>query len=288
VRRRRSQNINAEQVVLATCASIAALTLAVVGWAGWGFYRLAAAERPYSSDYAVFGSSAPIGLACGAVALVLIAANIAYLLRKRLQTLAGIGSLRGFLDWHVIGGVLAAGYVALHANFEVRNWIARAAVYGLAIVLITGLVGRYLLRYVPRTERGARMSVSAFEDELLGLVDAVRADAVRDPAAIRALQELVDTVQETPHVLGLREAAGRLRRARGAVRAVERALGQRAGTAALRRRLARDARQAQVIHVAGRAMDAWRAFHRAFALLLLVALVAHVGIALYYGYGGAW
>ena len=92
------------------------------------------------------------------IGFALLAANFAYLLRKELRPLRRVGTLSRFLDWHVVGGLISVGFIALHANFQLRNRIAQAAVWALLIVLVTGVIGRYLLRYVPRGARGAEDS----------------------------------------------------------------------------------------------------------------------------------
>jgi len=290
--RRRCTRPRAEWILLATCAAATVIALAVVAVTSLGYYDLAPAQRPYDRALAIFTTTGAVGTACGLIGAGLLLANFAYLLRKEARPLRHVGSLRMFLDWHVIGGLTSVGFIALHANFHLRNRIAQAAVWALTIVVITGLIGRYLLRYVPRTSRGARLTLEAFEDELMAMVDEIRGDVVDDPRAVTAMQQLVDELAPPSSPPSLGQLATRLRRARACVAPIDRALAAHAGTRPHRhraRRLHRDmarlATQASVIHVADRVMNAWRAFHRAFALLLLAAMVAHIAIATYYGYG---
>lgn len=289
---------NVERILLAVSIAASLVGLALVAIAGVDYYSAPTHERLYSNEHARFGSAGTIGVSCGVIALVLFASNFGYLLRKQVPALSRVGSLRYWLDWHVASGLIGCGYVALHSGLEMRNLIARAAVYALAVVIATGLAGRYLLRFVPRTATGARADLDSFEDRVLALVDDARPALVEHPEAVRAMQELVDELEDTrvapavPTLHSVRELRSRLARAHVRVRVVERALAHhpdgRLRARSLRVEMARVSRQAAVVQVAGRMMDTWRAFHRAFALLLLCAIVAHVGIALYYGYGAFW
>ncbi len=291
---RTARNSAVERIVLSVCFGAAAIGLAVVAYSGAHYYRLPAHERVYSNAHAIFGSAGTVGFATGLTALVLFSYNFAYLLRKTLHSLRGIGTLRGWLNGHVAAAIIGCGYVALHANFEMRNWIARTCVYALIIVTTTGLIGRYLLRFVPRTASGRRADLAAFEDELMELIDDIRPDIVHDHDAVIALQAMVDSLETDEAAASLRDVRARLGDAHQRMRVLETALARseeahrhRWKAARMRRGLARMSRQIAVFGVAGRVMDAWRAFHRAFALLLLVAIAAHVAIALYYGYGAS-
>jgi len=284
--------------LLAVSITAVATGLVLVALQGRDYYLAPARDRVYTYDHAVFGSAAPVGLSCGIVALLLFLSNFGYQLRKSLRILSRVGSLRFWLDWHVASGLLAAGYVALHSGLEMRNWMVKTCVYALGVVLATGVVGRYLLRFVPRTASGGRADIDGFEDQLLELIDEVRPALRHDAAAARAMQELVDQLEDArddaaaPHGRSLRDVRTRLRHAHDQIRTIEHALavhrGGRLRARRLRAEMAKLARQAAVVGVAGAMMDAWRAFHRAFALLLLCAVAAHVGISIYYGYGAFW
>ncbi len=274
-----------------TCTALGGLGL--IWMAGKEYYTAPLIDRIYSDEHALFGTTGTLGLICGAIAMALFLSNFGYFLRKHVPILHRVGTLRLWLDWHIASALIGCGYVALHANFTMRNWIVRACVYALVVVVATGLVGRYLLRFVPRTATGRQLDEVGFSDEIMELIDQARGDVLHDPEAVRAMQGLVDEldVEGAPTLAQLRR---RLRECRRYVRIIDRAMAERvtgkrrSETRELRRRMARFGMQAAVVHWAGRIMAAWRAFHRTFALLLLVGMLAHVALSLYYGYGAFW
>ena len=77
---------------------------------------------------AMYGTTGTLGLVCGAIATLLFLSNFGYFLRKHVRFLERVGTLRLWLDWHIASAFIGCGYVALHANVEMRNWSVRACV----------------------------------------------------------------------------------------------------------------------------------------------------------------
>lgn len=292
--RRALAAINLERIILAVSMVASLAVLFFIARAGWDYYNAPLIDQLYSDERAMFGTTGTLGIACGLIAVGLFLSNFGYFLRKHLGILERVGTLRLWLDWHIASALIGCGFVALHANFTLRNWIARACVYALVVVVLTGLIGRYLLRYVPRTATGRQLDELGFTDEIMALIDQVRGAVLHDPDAVRAMQGLIDELDVSRVSPTLGHLRKRLRECRRFVGIIDRAMAEnvtgkrRAEARGLRRRLARFGMQAAVVHWAGRLMAAWRALHRAFALLLLVGMAAHVGFSLYYGYGVFW
>ncbi len=285
--------LNTETILLGTSIGVIAMAFTVVVYAGWGFYQLPEIDRVYSDERALYGTNGTIGLVCGMIAFALLSSNFGYFIRRHAKTMSRVGTLRRWLDWHVVSAIFAAGFVALHANFAMRNWLVRTCVYSLSVAIATGLIGRYLLRFVPRSASGARMSGDEFSNSLYDLIDEVRGDIVHDPAAVSAIEGLVAELDNDREISTLHHVREHLDQCRGYISIIEESMrrsgaagAQRAGE--MHRKMSSMARQAAVIHRAGRMMDSWRALHRTFALLLLCGMVTHVAVAIYYGYGALW
>jgi hypothetical protein len=293
-RRRWWQRVSLERAILASSITAVVGLLVLMGVTGSDYYQLAKVDQIYSEERELFGTTGTFGMLAGAVAAGLFLSNFGYLLRRHLRFLEPLGTLRLWLDWHVLSALLGGGFVALHANFAMRNWIAQTCVYSVIVMIVTGLMGRYLLRFVPRSISGQHLDIASFEDEVLQLIDDVRADVVHEPAAVVAMQALVDELEADEKRASFGELRRRLRESRGYILTIEGALTASQGTRrraevrTLHGHLSRLGRQAALIHWAGRFMDTWRVLHRTFALLLLVGMVVHIFISLYYGYGAVW
>ena len=91
----------------------------------------------------------PLGLALGAAALALIFVAASYALRRRAAQEWLPGTLRGWLWAHVALGALALLLALLHGGVWVRLSFGWAALALLAVVVVSGLVGRLIYSRLP-------------------------------------------------------------------------------------------------------------------------------------------
>lgn len=136
-------------VAVALVALVAAVT-ALLLWRGWDFYRLPLADRPDHPDFRVLRPTGTTGHTYGLVAALLIITNLSYLLRRRIPRLA-LGSMRVWLDVHAATGISAALLVAFHSAFQLRSALATTTAVSLTIVVVTGIIGRFLRALLPGT-----------------------------------------------------------------------------------------------------------------------------------------
>lgn len=86
--------------------------------------------------------------------LFLLLAGVLYSLRRRSHKKRAVGQLQRSLNWHICFGVLGLVFLFLHSfeNFNPRT--GTYALYGMIALAISGVVGRYLDRLVPRLIAG--------------------------------------------------------------------------------------------------------------------------------------
>lgn len=248
-----------------------------LAYRGWSFYKLSLEDRPEHAEFRVLRPSGVVGNGYGWVAAMLIVMNLSYLIRRRFGG-TRLGSMRVWLDIHVFTGLLAASLVSFHSAFQLRTPIATASTASLVLVVLTGLVGRFLFALAPAGERERlRVALDAMPSEQR----AVLADAIHSQPGpvVPANASLLRSVLAIPAW----RRASRTRRtmiaavlpARGAMTAPE-----RAAAVELARAASAEARASGVSAL----LRSWRAIHRFFALLMLTAVVLHAGVAWYYGY----
>jgi len=261
-----------------------ALLLAWLWWLGGSYYLLPQGSLHDSPLHRVFRPAGPLGLTIGVAATAVMLTNFLYAVRKRWGALAGLGDLGSWLDLHVFVGLMSPLVIAFHAAFQSNNLLAATTYLALAVVVVTGLVGRYLYGLLPGAG-GASVELA----DLLGQLERQRA-------------ELAGAAQGGPLGALLAEAGAAPSSAPlpwQLLRAVPDALGFRLRLSAALRPLASEARaglrhgllrlqvlraQAGLFTGLRRLMRVWRGLHVALAVLLVAALLAHVGLAVYLGY----
>lgn len=160
--------------------TLAILVLVAVWTMGPDYWRLAltgAEARFDHPDYAVLRASGSRGHLLGIAGITLILLNLAYLMRRHLPALGRAGALRHWMTAHVFTGLLGFALIAFHAGFHGGNTFTTVAFATLALLVLTGVVGRTVYASVHHDRRGDE---SRPEDEIRDLVDR----GVDDPAAV--------------------------------------------------------------------------------------------------------
>ena len=262
------------------------LIVAVLTWRGYDYYPLSLDDRVEHPDYRTLRSSGNIGYGYGVAGTFLIFTNLLYLARRRLAKW-NMGSVKTWLDVHVFTGLAGALFISFHSTFKARSTMAQVTTLSLLLVVITGLVGRFLYALIPR---GADID---FEDAMseLSMVAPKEAEAIQQGikeyevrhAGRIALFKLPDFLSQLRRSTKDQSELIRLTVENSLLYQQDpRSLGElsarlQAGTKRKNRALA-----------AGAVLRSWRSLHLFFAILMLLTVVFHIGAAWYYGYRWFW
>ena len=273
-------------LTLLTLATIAGVLL----WRGHDYYRQDLALRAEHPDYRVLGPAGFLGHGYGIVGTSLVAANLLYLVRRRLANIlpAWIGSMPAWLSAHVFTGLVGSLLIVFHSAFQLRTPIATLTSASLAVVVVTGLIGLYLYALVPKAGlRPLKSRLAEIAPLLPGVAQRVDEFVQTTPATrLPADASLFRALLTIPR--WARDARSRRRGVATAARGdkIFRVLQN------TEPRLARafvnelgELAAAEVDTLAGSAlMRSWRSLHRFLAILMLVSVSLHIGVAWYYGF----
>lgn len=146
---------------VAVCAAII-ITL----WPDRAYYFLPMAERPMHPHHAYLRSSGPWGLSFGMIGTLLMFLNLSYLLRKRFLNIQWLGALRSWMAFHVFTGLLGGALVLFHSAMHPHSALGILGFVSLVIVVITGLVGRYIYAHTPRSLEGRELELDEIRHRL--------------------------------------------------------------------------------------------------------------------------
>ncbi len=159
----------------------AALIAGIVAY-GWDYYRLSAADRPFSDKHMVLRPSGKIGVKLGILGASMFSLLFLYALRKKIGWLNRLGKASHWLDFHVVIGLSAPIVIAFHASFKFRG-IAGMAFWIMVSVAISGVIGRYIYAQIPRSLSSAELSLrelETIEAEMTSQLAAQRLVSARD------------------------------------------------------------------------------------------------------------
>jgi thioredoxin reductase/Pyruvate/2-oxoacid:ferredoxin oxidoreductase delta subunit len=262
--------------------------LAYLSWKGWEYYPLPRLARKLSPLHKSLRSAGAWGHGVGIVATAIMLLNFFYAVRKRVRALNGLGDIRAWLDFHVFVGFMSPLVIAFHAAFQMNNRLADVTYAALAVVVATGIVGRYIYGLVP-AHSGDRFDEM---EDLSADFERLRAFAAPDlsdnPGGAALLARVAAPVTSSSLVallvrLPFEEAALRvqLRLLKGTLPFPEHYPDLRSAVT----KLARLRWQLRLYKSLKRLLRGWRLFHATLAVFLVLTLSAHIGVSLYLGYG---
>jgi len=171
--------------------------IAVVGlilaalYTGLPYYRLAEADRAYSTLRPMFRPSGAVGLKLGFFGLALFVCLFLYPIRKRWPWLGRIGKTKHWLDFHVLLGITAPIVITLHSSLKISG-LAGVAYWIMMAVALSGFVGRYLYAQIPRSLNTAELSLQEMQNLSTRLAQELERQAVVRPEEVAPLLKLPD------------------------------------------------------------------------------------------------
>lgn len=277
---------------------VGVLTIAVLGAAAaaaWAllhrsYYGLAPALRAASPLHDRLRPAGGVGLLLGLAACAMFAWNLAYLLRRSPRWGRWLpGSLRLWMGSHVTTGLLALLCVLVHGGFSVRDTVGGHAFAALAVVIVTGSIGRYFYAWVPRAANGAEVDL----DDLRAGLGALSAEWDRNGRGFGTeVRDRVERLIAAGHwragllmriaalAFGQVRLALTLRRLRSLGRRQQIPEPEIRRVLTLARRAYRLTVQVSHYEEVRAVLSSWRFFHRWLALLLILLAVIHIVTAL--------
>lgn len=285
--------------VRAVLSGAVLLALAAANVAGFSYYISSSAVRMHHPLRPYFKSSGFVGQSLGLLALALFLFIWLYPIRKKVRWLAHTGALARWLDFHIAAGLLAPLIAATHASWRFTGLIGLAYA-AMLVVVLSGVIGRYLYSRIPRRRNGVEMTRDEIGGErrrLLGeLSEAtdLTPGEIEDILAVRPASERASAFRAVARMVA--DDRGRRRAVRALVRRIAKQ-GRGAGSVDSRtlRRVARLARREMALNQQLRMLDAlqrvfrlWHAAHRPVAITVLLAVVIHVSVAVAVGQTWFW
>jgi putative YpdA family bacillithiol system oxidoreductase len=281
----------ANRRLAAVLSILGTLIVAGLSYVGWTYYWLPGIEREEHALHELLRPAGLWGHGVGVIATLFMMSNFIYVLRKRWKKLKGTAPIRTWLTFHVFVGIMSPVVIAFHAAFQSKNLLATGTWTALAVVVGSGVFGRFLFGIIPAAEgRMLRLEEVQREWEVFKeRLDPVAED-VTNPAKVR---ELLEDAMSPPPKLGFLGLLTYLPKRRYALkRLAERAryvfldegeyalfrdgLGE---LVRLRAQLSLYARLKGLFRI-------WLALHVTLAVFMVFLIAAHVAISIYLGY--AW
>ncbi|RKD89756.1 hypothetical protein [Mangrovibacterium diazotrophicum] len=130
---------------------------------GYSYYRLGIEDRFYHAQHQLLKPSGLLGHGLGIIGSSLIVIGVCmYMIRKRVRRFSRIGVLKYWLEFHIFLCSLGPVLVLFHTAFKFGG-IVSVSFWCMVAVVVSGIIGRYIYLQIPHTIEGREMSLAELE-----------------------------------------------------------------------------------------------------------------------------
>lgn len=246
-------------------------------WLGFDYYQTPLDERFYHPNYEQLKASGLIGHGLGIYGTLLILVGVfGYIYAKKTLRFEKYIRLKYLLEFHIFLCTIGPIMILFHTTFKFGGLVS-IGFWSMVIVVLSGVVGRYIYIQIPRKMNGQELDSAEITANLSQLWEPIlelapeqllikekqlQFEKAKGPNKIIALKELYEIFKSIPDIN------------RHQLKSVRKSIGK---LQILSYRIARLERMRQLFKY-------WHVFHKPFALIMLVIVVIHIGVAVAMGY----
>jgi hypothetical protein len=242
---------------------------------GYSYYQTNLEERFYHTDHELLKPNGLVGHGLGILGSVSMVAGVSiYMLRKRMKSLARLGKLKYWLEFHIFLCTLGPLLVLFHTSFKIGGLVA-ISFWSMAAVVFSGVIGRFIYIRIPRSIEGRELNLN----EIRGQQAAIR-DVLVSFSGLN--KEALDIIIES---------AMRSRRYRTSALLIKQTLKDDQLTRAQRSQIIKLVkneialnRRIDNLETMQNLFRHWHVAHLPFALIMLIIMIIHVGVSIVFGY----
>lgn len=273
---------------------VGTLTVVTIWARNYSYYLLPLQDRPLHSRYETLKPEGVESHGYGIIGTTMVFIGvIVYSTRKRVKRLTHWGKIRDFLDFHIFMCLVGPILIMYHTTFKFGG-IAGAGFWCMAAVVISGFVGRYLYKFIPKNIEGQELSAKELEDERQNLLQALKERYNLSEELLEQVDKVGDSGFDNSkagffklfwYLLKVdfskrkyhKELRGILHKHNVSPDAIRKISAVAQRRIALRQRILVLEKIRLVFHY-------WHVIHLPFSLIVLVVLIIHVGVAVAFGY----
>lgn len=258
---------------------------------GSDYYSSRLSERHNHIKYEQLKPSGKIGHGLGIAGSFFILTGVfGYMARKRIRRLHRIGLLKHWLEFHIFLCILGPILILYHTTFKFGGIVA-VSFWSMVIVVISGIIGRFIYLQIPRTIQGRQLSLN----ELMELEGNIVAELYNE---YNSENETISKINESLNFKKLPETQNLLIRIirrlifeRNQLKKIKKELRKAGISAGDYRRIVRLLkikiklnRRISSLSTMQKLFGYWHVLHLPFALIMLIIMFAHITVVVLFGY----
>ena len=242
---------------------------------GISYYNTSLEERFYHTDHALLKPNGILGHGLGIIgSLSMVLGVSVYMMRKRMRSLARLGKLKHWLEFHIFLCTLGPILILFHTSFKIGGLVS-VSFWSMVAVVLSGIIGRFIYIRIPRSIEGRELSLN----EIKGLKIDIRDILVNKYALDKdSLDIIVESTRES------RKDRSGVHNIKQTLKDSDLSRSQRSHILKLVKNEISLNRRINRLQTMQNLFRYWHVAHLPFALIMLIIMVVHVAVSIIFGY----
>lgn len=276
------------KLYLSSLSGIVIFTAAFLLYKGLPYYATPVEERFYHPDHNWFKPSGIFGHGLGIVGTLLIVIGVfGYMARKKYRSLARLGRLKYWLEFHIFLCSLGPVMILFHTAFKFGGLVS-VSFWSMVAVVASGVIGRFIYLQIPRSIEGRALSlneIQAMKGNLETSLEKLSHLQAEGRTHILSTILAADTRTASGGMISQYMEDGRKKRkVAQLLNNYQLAREDRKHILAIVNNEIQLGRRIERLQTMQKLFKYWHVAHLPFALIMLIIMVIHVGITLAFGY----
>ncbi len=260
---------------------------------GYQYYTTPLEERFFSADHTLLKPSGAWGHGFGIIGTLMMIFGVGlYMLRKRYRKFFNIGYLKHWLEFHIFLCSVGPVLVLYHTAFKFGG-IVSVSFWSMVLVVLSGVVGRFIYLQIPRTIQGQELSITELNSMKEKLALRIRSVLSEDSATLAGFERISSS--ERYKSFKLSTSIGFFIRDYFSTRQLLNLFKRRMKLLGLNKSEREElieaakseiviARRIAFLRTSQKLFHWWHIFHLPFAISMFVIMVIHVIVTIIFGY----
>lgn len=260
---------------------------------GFDYYTTPLEERFFNPQHEALKPSGVWGHGFGIIGTLMMIVGVSvYMIRKRYRKFFNIGYLKHWLEFHIFLCSVGPVLVLYHTSFKFGG-IVSVSFGSMVLVVLSGIVGRFIYVQIPRTIQGQEFSINELNSIKEKLAIKVRSVLSEDSATLSEFEKISSA--DRYKTFRLITAAGFFVRDYFDIKRVMRLLKMRIKLLGIGKAESNElikaakseiviARRIALLRTFQKLFHWWHIFHLPFAIAMFVIMVIHVIVTIIFGY----
>ena len=260
---------------------------------GYQYYATPLEQRFFNPSHTALKPSGIWGHGFGIIGTLMMIIGVAiYMIRKRVIKFLNFGYLKHWLELHIFLCTLGPVLVLYHTAFKFGG-IVSVSFWSMVLVVLSGVVGRFIYVQIPRTIEGQEMGINAINDLRVNLATKVSEAIDLDQKVMNDFQMLAspERYKDLTFLQALSFSFKDFFRIKFLMWKIERIVNKAGLPKVIRKDILHAAkaeivlsRRIALLRTFHKLFRYWHIVHLPFAITMFVIMLIHVGVTIAFGY----